>query len=266
MRLVASLITRNEMKRYLEPCVESLLAFVDEIRVLDDRSEDGTAEWLAEQAGVKVLINEGEPMFQHEGFARQRLLNWTLEAAPTHILSVDADEIVADGKMVREAIVNNPGVQAFTLLMEEIWKTCPQELCVRHDGGWRPHEIPILYAVPPPGFQDRRFHISPKQLACGREPVMIRNLAVRGKAIPTGTEVLHFGWSKESARQARYDRYVEADGGRFHASSHLQSIMWPDDNVTMVSREWPATIDKEKIMEVSYEPEGEETGGDLLQG
>jgi glycosyltransferase involved in cell wall biosynthesis len=49
VKLIASLIVRNELKRYLEPCVAHLLEFCDEIRVLDDRSDDGTREWLAKQ-------------------------------------------------------------------------------------------------------------------------------------------------------------------------------------------------------------------------
>ena len=251
MKLVASLVTHNEMGRYLQPCVRSLLGFCDEIAVLDDRSDDGTAEWLGSLERVRMMTNPGAPMFEHEGYARQRLLDWTVEAKPSHVLAIDADEFVADGQKVRMAIDRYPHVQAFTLSMQEIWKACPDTLCVRTDGGWRVHDVPILFAVPPNPLRDQSFRMSPKQLACGREPMSVRNLTVRGKSVPSGTAVLHFGWAEEADRQRRYDRYVVADGGRFHASSHLQSIMWLDDQVDMEPCAWPEWMDRDEILGIT---------------
>ena len=57
MRLVASLIGRNELSRYLVPCIESLQEFCDEIRVVDDYSTDGSFQWLSEQENVVVTAN-----------------------------------------------------------------------------------------------------------------------------------------------------------------------------------------------------------------
>jgi len=62
--------------------------------------------------------------------------------------------------------------------------------------------------------------------------------------MPTATHILHLGWANQAARAARHQRYVEADGGRFHRSSHLDSILWPDNMVTLRGRPWPA-FDKE---------------------
>ncbi|MDP7269434.1 MAG: glycosyltransferase, partial [Pirellulales bacterium] len=54
--LSAVLIVKNEA-HVLEPCLESLAGWVDEIVVLDSGSTDGTPE-LAAQYGAKVHVRE----------------------------------------------------------------------------------------------------------------------------------------------------------------------------------------------------------------
>jgi hypothetical protein len=68
--------------------------------------------------------------------------------------------------------------------------------------------------------------------------------------VETEANVLHFGWTNVQDRQARYDRYVEHDGGRFHKNSHLESIMWADDQVQVTPRTWPADMTKTVRAEV----------------
>lgn len=241
MRLVASLVTRNELSRYLELCIASLLEFCDEIRVLDDCSDDGSLGWLGKrwkQERVFVMTTREPSFYVHEGHTRQTLLEWTLRAEPTHILAIDADEFVADGRMVRKSLQNNPSQEVWTLGMQEIWKADEEQLYVRNDGGWRTHDAPMLFRVPsePP----HSWAIQDKALACGREPVYVRQQFRH--ALKTGTDTLHFGWTNESERRSRYTRYEIADGGRFHASQHLQSILWPDNRVRLQRRAWPAGL------------------------
>jgi len=235
LKLIAGLIVKNEMRRYLPLAVDSLLEFVDEIRVLDDMSTDGSYDYLLGKERVSVLTNTGPTFFEHEGKARQALLNWTLEAEPTHILAIDADEFVSDGAALR-SYLEGPG-QVFTLVMEEVWKA-DENLWIRHDGGWRAHPVPILYAVPQSRSHD--WQIMDRALACGREPLAVRRLA--GRAVNLPISVLHFGWTDESNRQARYQRYVEHDNGNFHAKRHLDSIMWDDRQVQLRVREWPPSL------------------------
>lgn len=241
MKLVASMITRNEMGRYLRPAIESLAAFCDEIRVLDDASDDGSCEWLCEHPAVELLANEGAPMFEHEGRARQALLEWTLKGTPTHVLAIDADEFVADGQKLRAAIGDFPSVGVYALTMLEVWKAGESALWTREDGGWKAHPVPILWAVPP--GDPRRLRIRDRALACGREPEQIGRIGARGIQF-AGTDILHFGWAREAERAARYERYVVADGGRFHASAHLKSIMWEDGhpNLRLEERSWPVGL------------------------
>lgn len=244
MRLAASLIVRNELGRYLAPCLEHLLAFCDEVHLLDDASEDGTDEFLAGYGDdrLHVLTSATPTFFAHEGAARQALLDFTYDREPSHVLAIDADEFVADGAAVRAACETR--YQVFNLEMEEVWQADEQELRVRMDGGWRSHPVPILYELPVKRWRTNRrgeWRIPNRALASGRTPVAISRNGQRAKA--SVTEILHFGWTDEANRQARYDRYVEHDGGKFHASAHLLSIMWPDERVELRPRPWPAALE-----------------------
>jgi hypothetical protein len=248
VKLVASLVVRNEFDRFLRPCVESLLGFCDELRVLDDGSSDQSFGWLLEQEGVFALRQDESTFYEHEGRTRQTLLDWTLLGQPTHVLAIDADEFVADGQYLRQLISRNPGEHVWTLRMEEVWQATPGTLTIRTDGGWRQHPVPVLWRNT--GSQQR---INPRPLACGREPISVSRFAQAGKATRTNTEILHFGWANQEHRQIRYDRYMEHDQGQFHASTHLKSIMFPDARCRLEPREWPAGLAdvKDQILEVS---------------
>lgn len=252
MKLVASVIVRDELDRYLIPFLSHLTGFVDEIRLLDDGSTDGWADRLSAESKaapvdldrIHVLRSESSVFFENEGAARQALLSWTLEGEPTHVLAIDADEFVADGETLRMLVERRPDVPAWTLTMQEIWKVADECLCVRQDGGWRPHEVPILYAVPTGRRRDSSFSIADRKLAPGREPTYVKGLYRQHRAVPTGTEILHFGWTCERDRVARHARYVTHDGGRFHQSTHLKSILAPDRRVAMDARGWPTGLDE----------------------
>lgn len=244
VKLAASLIVRNELGRYLAPCLEHLLAFCDEVHLLDDASDDGTDAFLAGYGDdrLRVLTSASPTFFAHEGAARQALLDFTMAQEPSHILAIDADEFVADGAAVRHACSGRH--QVFGLEMEEVWQADEQELRIRMDGGWRSHPVPILYALPPARWRTNRrgeWRIPNRALASGRTPVAISRAG--GRPREPVTEILHFGWTDEANRAARYERYVEHDGGKFHASAHLRSIMWPDRKVELRPRPWPPALE-----------------------
>lgn len=238
--LIASLITKNELGRYLEPCIRSLQGFCDEIRVIDDHSTDGTFEFLAHQDKVAVAHSEAE-FYAHEGRARNELLDWTMRGGPTHVLNIDADEFIADGRVLRQAIESSQIPAVWTIRMQEIWKLDANSLFIRSDGGWRQHDAPILWKAPKPeDMRGAQWRIPDKKLSCGREPHIVRENW--RNAIATGTEILHFGWTRQAEREERYQRYVEHDRGEFHASRHLRSIMYPDRRVKLRTRPWPAGL------------------------
>lgn len=91
--LTAVIITRNEEKK-LPGCLASL-DFIEQILVVDDRSEDATIQ-IAEKAGAKVLTR------QLDNFAAQR--NFAISKVKTEwTLMIDADERVP-ADMRREII------------------------------------------------------------------------------------------------------------------------------------------------------------------
>jgi len=241
VNLVASVIAKNELGRYLQACIGALRDFCDMVAVLDDGSTDRTGEWLDDCADdrlvVKHLAADDAFFAGHEGRRRQALLDFTLKQSPSHILAIDADEFVAEGYLVRAFCQSTRLVG--TLMMEEVWQADDLHLLIRQDGGWRPHPVPILYAV----VQDDLL-IKDRALACGREPTWVSRMA--GRARRTGTSVLHFGWANPETRQERYDRYAVADKGQFHASRHLESILWADERVKVLPRPWPAGL-KERL-------------------
>lgn len=252
MNLTASLIVHNELTRYLYWTLPALMEFCDTVVVMDDHSDDGTYEWLEElaegeyQHRLWLSRYEGDRMFTGEGVARQELLERTLLASPTHILAIDADEFIADGEQLRQIASGHlksrsPGeLAAWKISMEEIWDVTAVAMWCRCDGGWRPHGVPALYSVPDVMTVDYR--IRSDQLACGRVPQAVERLALRRGAGETGTEILHLGWANPGERAARYARYVEADGGRFHASTHLKSIMWDRSRQSRGARDWPEAL------------------------
>jgi glycosyltransferase involved in cell wall biosynthesis len=236
LNLVASVIARDELARYQPALVHHLSGWVDEVRVLDDCSTDGTYQAL-EALGPKVHVQHilgasAWDMFG-EGAARQQALEWAMQARPTHVLHVDADEVIPDGKLLRRAILRNPDCDVFTLTMREIWKRDGIPWQERVDGQWGPRECPILWRVPDSarrtGELPDGYNIRPVKLASGREPEIVATLGAFGDAVRTGVDILHLGWSDPAERRPRYDRYMQIDGGEHHASEHLLSIIEPPE-------------------------------------
>jgi glycosyltransferase involved in cell wall biosynthesis len=243
LNLVAYMIVRNELDRYLLPCIESLLTYCDEVSVWDDGSSDATEEALRAIERVRYTRSPESRFFAHEGRARQLALNFALTSRPTHILAIDADEFVEDGAVLRAAMESST-VQIWTLNMVEVWKSTKNELLTRQDGGWREHEVPISFkSYWGPGVRTPALRIPNRKMACGRVPLQV---ARQRFAAPSGTSILHFGWANEGERAARHHRYVQADGGRYHAGSHLDSIMWPDHRVLLKPRKWSKSLAKQK--------------------
>jgi len=157
VKLTASVIVRNELHRYLEPCVAHLLEFCDSVRIFDDSSTDGWQEALHGawgDDGRRVLALNGaaigrnaEPAFFNHAAARNRLLKFTLDDWPTHILAIDADEFVGDGQAVRRACESRGDL--WSLTVQEVWEAQERSLFTREDGGWRSHEIGILWRPEP---------------------------------------------------------------------------------------------------------------------
>lgn len=240
MRLVASVVVRNELSRYLDLALTHLLSFCDGVVVLDDSSDDGTYEHLhaleCDDERIYVTRTESPSFYVHEGQTRQQLLNATFAVDPDWVLSIDADEFVSDPDRITHVCENRSSQDVYTLTMEEVWNVDPDALWIRHDHQWKPRRCPILWRVPK--VKTGAWMIPNVKLACGREPLQVR----RTRSFTSGSSILHFGWANESERQQRYERYVEHDKGKFHRNAHLESIMWPAERVLLKSRPWPAGL------------------------
>lgn len=244
MKLTASLIIRNELGRYLEPCISHLLEFCDEIRILDDSSTDRWAEtihsgWGAAGRRVIAVQHEAEkrndePDFHLHAAARNRLLAFTLDGWPDYVIAVDADEFVSDGAAVRRGCMR--GGDVLSLTISEVWEACDDLLCVREDGGWRSHEIGAVWRA-------ERFRrdalLADRGHATGRVPEGVNTVP----AVSTGEALLHFGWANRAERAERFERYAVGDAGRFHAAAHIASIMAEDIHVECRAREWSAALE-----------------------
>lgn len=243
VKLTASLILRDELDRYLGLCIDALLEYVDEIRILDDNSSDGWEETLRSgwgDAGSKVVVERhqaretDEPDFYRHAAARNRLLQFTLEGNPTYVLAIDADEFVSDGHALRRACER--GGDVLSLEIAEVWQACEETLCIRQDGGWRAHPIGCVWRAE--RFRQQALSLKDRGHATGRVPEGIHGVP----STPAGEALLHFGWANRVERAERFKRYDEGDGGKFHAASHIASIMWPDSRVKMQPYDWPAGL------------------------
>lgn len=253
MKLVAMMVIRNEADRYLEWVIPHLLAFCDEIRILDDGSDDDWSFGWEQNDRVVVKTNPVSNFYNHEGMTRQQLLDWTMEGEPTHILAIDADEFIADGPLLRsmmEAESSRTGI--WKLRMTEIWGADDDSLIIRTDGLWPPRPVGIAYAVPRDLAVNRQtkrhYRMHDAALACGRTPLYITMRGNRTVGQPI-CDILHFGWACRADRQARYARYQRYDGGRHHKNTHLESIMWPDSQVKTARIPWPDSLDRAALLD-----------------
>jgi hypothetical protein len=238
-----------EVERYLDESLSLLCDFCDEVRVVVDGSCDSPAMDIVRRDNVSALCDPPTAFYAHEGRARQHLLDWTLAAHPTHILSIDADEFVSDGDALRQAIESSTATNVWMLNMMEVWRADERRLHVRVDGAWKPHPTCCVYRADLP-----QMRIADRALACGREPEIIRRYFREAK--PSGVDIFHFGWANPTERQTRYDRYVEHDGGNFHARQHLDSIMWPDKRVRTHPYVWPKSLEqaRDRILHLANVP------------
>ncbi len=245
MKLVASvMVGPGEEDRYLRPFLKHLLGFCDEIRV---RSETTSPMW---PPGVEVLMTE-PTFFNHEGQARQELLDWTMKGQPTHVLAIDSDEFVADGALLRRELeLNESRTGIWKLSMTEVWGADDDGLLVRVDGKWPPRPIGIVYQPPDDLDRNRQSKRHYRMLddigACGRTPVLITMKGNRTVGPPV-CDILHFGWACKADREARHRRYTNVNGFN-HDRRHIESIMWGDDQVKTSRVPWPPSLDKKTLL------------------
>jgi hypothetical protein len=235
----------GEQDRYLAPFLDHLLDFCDEVRV---RCED--TEILFDPALAVEVMYAKPSFFNHEGNARQQLLEHAMRGLPTHLLAIDADEFVGDGQKLRAAMEAGGQNGVWKLEMTEVWGADKDALHVRMDGKWPPRPIGIAFEVPQDHHVNRQkrrhWRLPPSAAASGRVPILTQAASNRTSVPPT-TSVLHFGWACKADRVARHARYANAEGFG-HDNRHIASIMFSDAQVQTKPIPWPPSLDKKTLL------------------
>ncbi len=147
--IAAVLITKNESHQ-LEPCLKSLVDWVDEIVVLDSGSTDTTQD-LAKRYGARVFVRE-----DWDGFGTQRQRAQKL-ATSEYILAIDADERISpELRKSIETVLEHPDAQC---LYQFVRQNAFLDKDVFHNG-WRREKIVRLYCRQNFTFNDRAVHES----------------------------------------------------------------------------------------------------------
>lgn len=215
--LIANMVARNEADRYLLDVLLHLQQQVDLIVFTDDASTDDTPS-IAEGIGAKVMQTDRPLFVENEGALRQ--LAWSnLEqyASPGDwILAIDADERFF-GPHVREAM-EQKRYDVLGITFYHMWN--PDEY--RIDKAWKPNLSSRLFRF----YENGEF--LQRKLACGSEPTYVQELIRQGKFnTNSGLRMQHLGYIRDEDKISKHKRYMELDGGDFHARAHIESILDP---------------------------------------
>lgn len=226
VRLFGLVVARNEQHRYLASMLAKAMPLVDRLFLLDDRSDDDTAE-LALAMGCDVWVREPDApsFFEHEGRFRQSAWE-SFEAAcdpqtGDWVLALDTDEALVGANLVETLRYQLPvaaaanGVTGLRLHVAEVFGVAEGAPLVRVDGLWGSISGVRLFAYEPEGtFLDRA-------MGCGSAPTYVS----RGKIEDVVTvALLHFGYLDPDDRLEKYERYAGRPG---HNEAHVASILQP---------------------------------------
>lgn len=218
MKVVGVMVTYNEADRYLERALGRLAEEVDAVVVYDDRSTDRTVE-LARDLGALVAVrSERVPSFeQDESRFRTQAWMWMqlMATGPeTLIVSVDADEILAEGArgVLEQAVRDNPSADGFVVPIAECWGFDRDGgPLVRVDGQWGSIQgCRVAFDRPGP------VSFPKMNLGCGSVPEWC---VARSRL--DEPRILHLGYANPADRAAKRVRYSRRAG---HSNPHVQSI------------------------------------------
>lgn len=206
----------GEADRYLEQVLKRTHSWADQVHVaVDPMAGEKEREIVDTWADAYSVLPV--PWEEHE--ARFRLKAWTRLEEAYHlsredfIVCIDADEVVHDPSLVRDAAKEFPD-QRISFTFHEMWSADEY----RVDENWKPYEAAIMFPYRTLG------HFRDRALACGREPTYVSAIPPARNPV---SDLLHYGYATEKDRQNKYERYMRLDGGKFHNVNHLKSILKP---------------------------------------
>lgn len=218
MKIIGAMLVRNESGRYLAQVLCKMRRICDKIVVVDDCSEDNTAQ-ICQCYGCKVYQGNESLWGTNELFRRKQLWDLATKEADDGdwILVLDADEII-DGidllkGSISQATTQNADCVAFNLY--DMW----DESHYREDLCWDAHTKLSIICIK---YHASKEYIWPElTLHCGRFPANSYSVV-----LPTGARILHYGWAKPEDRQSKYARYMKIDPeGKMGNLAQYQSIL-----------------------------------------
>lgn len=222
-KIIAQVVGRNESDRFLSKVLERLRKQVDTIVFTDDCSTDNTMEIASEFANVykteSQMFNVNEGKFRQHAWANVQKHakegDW--------IIAIDCDEMLYSSDDISNInirnILNQSEKDVVNVRFYHMWN----EFQYRVDKLWTPNNSTRIFRYMSNGvFKDR-------VLACGAEPTYVTDWASQGNYWPnSGLVMQHLGYIHDKDKAAKYQRYSELDGGKFHQGSHINSILDKD--------------------------------------
>lgn len=218
--VVLSMIVHNEEGRFLERTLDSVKDFVDKYLIIDDCSTDNTIEIIKkklEGKDYKLIINKTS-MFKTEYKLRKKQWKETLKMNPGWILSLDADEIFENtsADKIKLIIDNSKDIDIIRFKMFDMWN----EKQYREDSLWtlskQYSSLMIRY------HSNYQYKFRKTNQHCGRLP---KNINIMDY-VESDIKIKHMGWSRESDRIKKYERYMKLDpDGKCGNLQQYQSIL-----------------------------------------
>ena len=210
--IVGALLARNEAApdRYLRRALSNAASLCDKIVVLDDGSDDQTAD-ICEEFGQVVRRPAGAGWWAsgEEWRAREMLWQIASNVGASHIYIFDADHELLNITRNDLRLLTRSNKLAWCCPLYDCWESDEQ---MRVDGFWQAHmhPRPWLFAAKPydvwrPVWSERGIH-------AGHFPLNHSTPAEWGM-MPPGVAIRHLGYVKRSHRERKYERYLAAAAG-----------------------------------------------------
>ena len=227
MTIFGMLRIRNEA-RWIAGVLASIFPICERVFVLDDHSEDGTAE-LCETSGGPVTVFRSQFTGLDESRDKNFLLEQVMscvpprypggdclagdERSPFWALAIDGDELLdaRGADTIRRVLPTTPG-HAFKLPVRYLWNSdmslYPERRQVRVDGVYRNFARPSLFRLSNRRF---RFQSTPwgGNLHCSSIPQQLLHVA----QVTLDAPLWHLGYNDRADRLRKYAWYNRVDPG-----------------------------------------------------
>lgn len=229
MRILGTMVMRNEASRYLDCCLSWNSSIVDAVHVYDDASTDDSMQIaMAHGCTVTRRPDDVPSLLVHEGKFRDaawRAFERALEPEEGDwVLGFDADEFVVSAKDEVDSLywachqADATGVTGLMLPIPEVFATHdsgdfmthPQ---IRLDGYWGRIQGLRLFRW------ERGGHFRDVDLGGGSAPTYAEDGFLEESA---SLWLMHYGYAHPDDRHEKYNRYLTKPG---HAPTHVASIV-----------------------------------------